>query len=65
MGHLSLLHPKNDVNSLENKVSVSDGQVVLAALNLLISISIIFTIFASVVFLLVFVAGVANLFFLM
>ena len=63
--HMAFLHPENDVNSLENKVSISDGQAVVAALSLLISMSVIFTIFGSVVFPLVLVAGGTELFFLM
>ena len=39
-------HPGNDVNSLVNSVSVTDGQTVVAGLNLLIFVSFILNIFA-------------------
>ena len=41
--------PGNDVNSLVNSVSVTDGQTVIAGLNLLIFVSFILNIFASVI----------------
>ena len=42
-------HPGNDVNSLVNSVSVTDGRTVVAGLNLLIFVSFILNIFASVI----------------
>ena len=65
MEHMAFLHSENDVNSLK-KVSVSDGQTVVAVPNLFKFVFFILTIFRSVVLdPLVFVARVRKLFFLM
>ena len=47
----------NDVNSLENRASVSNGQTVVAALNLLKYVSFMLALFGSVVCLFRFAAG--------
>lgn len=65
MEHMAFLHSENDVNSLK-KVSVSDGQTVVAVPNLFKFVFFILIIFRSVVLdPLVFVARVRKPFFLM
>lgn len=54
---------KNDINSLENRVSVSDNQAAAAPLNLLKSNSLVLTRFRSIVCPIYFLAGVAKMFF--
>ena len=65
LSHSIVEHSGNDVNSLENRAYFSGGQAVIAAFNLLKSMSFILIILRSVVCPLCFIAAVIKLSFLM